>query len=40
MDRQKVLNGVFWTWVVGAFAAYIFQYRDFVRPVLNVLGIL
>ena len=40
MDRRKVLNGVFWLWVVGAFAAYMIQNRDFVRPVLSALGLL
>jgi hypothetical protein len=40
MDRQKFLSGVAWLWVVGAFAAYMVQYRDFVRPVLGALGIL
>jgi len=40
MDRQKILTGIFWIWVVGAFAAYMVQYRGFVRPVLSALGIL
>ena len=39
MDRQTVLQRFLWLWVVGVFAAYMIQFRDFVGPILSVLGL-
>ncbi len=39
MDRQKVLGRALWLWVLGVFAAYMFQFRDFAGAVLDVLGL-
>ena len=39
MDREKMLSRALWLWVVGTFAAYLIQFRDFARPILSVLGL-
>lgn len=39
MDKQKIGNWALWLWVLGVFAIYMFQYRDFIGPTLNALGI-
>jgi hypothetical protein len=28
-----------WLWVAAVLAAYVFQFRDFVRPILNLAGL-
>jgi hypothetical protein len=38
MDRDKYIDAVLWVWVVGAMAFYIYQFKGFVRPILNLLG--
>ena len=38
MDKQAIQRGVLWVWVIGAFGAYAFQFRDFVGPILDLLG--
>jgi hypothetical protein len=39
MDKKKTMLLAFWLWVLCVFAAYIIQFRDFIAPVLNALGI-
>ena len=39
MDRQKMLSRALWLWVIGVFAAYMVQFRDFAGPILNFLGL-
>ena len=39
MDNRKMVNRALWLWVVGAFAAYMVQFRDFAGPILNILGL-
>jgi hypothetical protein len=39
MNRQTLLKRFLWMWVIGAFTAYMIQYRDLFGPVLNVLGL-
>ncbi len=39
MDNRKMVNWALWLWVVGAFAAYMVQFRDFAGPILNILGL-
>ena len=38
MDKKSFLNGILWFWVIGAFGAYVFQFRDFAGPILDLLG--
>lgn len=38
MDRQTKLHLALWLWIIGVFAAYMAQFRDFIGPVLNSLG--
>jgi len=39
MDKKKIVRRALWLWVLGGFTTYMFQFRDFIAPVLNVLGI-
>ena len=39
VDKKSFLNGILWFWVIGAFGAYVFQFRDFVAPILDLLGL-
>ncbi len=39
VDKKSLLNGMLWLWVIGAFGAYVFQFRDFVGPILDLLGL-
>ena len=39
MDRDKMLNRALWMWVLGVFAAYMIQFREFAGPLLDVLGL-
>lgn len=39
MDNDRVATALLWMWVAGAFAAYTWQFRGFVGPVLDVLGL-
>ncbi len=39
MNKQTIQRGVLWVWVIGAFGAYVFQFRDFVGPILDLLGL-
>jgi hypothetical protein len=39
MDKKKITNGALWLWVLCGFAIYMAQFRDFIGPTLNVLGI-
>lgn len=38
MDKRCLATAFLWLWVAGAFAAYAYQFRGFVDPVLDVLG--
>ena len=38
MNKDKFIDAVLWVWVVGVMAAYIYQFKGFVRPILNLLG--
>ena len=39
MNKQKMLQRFLWLWVIGGFAGYIIQFRDFAGPILNILGL-
>lgn len=39
MNSKNLVAGLLWLWVVAAMAAYLYQFRGFVRPVLQYLGI-
>ncbi len=39
VDKKSSLNGILWLWVIGAFGAYMFQFRDFAGPILDLLGL-
>ena len=39
MNKERILNGVLWVWAVAATLAYAYQFRGFVRPVLELLGL-
>ena len=39
MNKQTIQRGVLGVWVIGAFGAYGFQFRDFVGPILDLLGL-
>ena len=38
MDKKSFLNGILWFWVIAVFGAYVFQFHDFVGPILDLLG--
>ncbi len=38
MDRDKYIDAFLWAWVIGVTAAYTYQFKSFVRPILNLLG--
>ncbi|NQU56800.1 MAG: hypothetical protein HQ513_06160 [Rhodospirillales bacterium] len=37
---QRMLVALSWIWVIGAFVLYIHQFKSFLLPVLNLLGVL
>ena len=40
--RRRTRNAaltLLWLWVVGAFATYLFQFRNLVEPILATLGL-
>lgn len=39
MDRKDMKTALLWLWVFGVMAAYIYQFGDFVEPLLNLLGL-
>lgn len=39
MDSKNLGAGFLWLWVVVAMAAYLYQFRGFVRPILQYLEI-
>ncbi len=39
MNNNNLVAVFFWLWVVVAMAAYLYQFRGFVGPVLQYLGI-
>lgn len=39
MGRKDVKTIFLWLWVVGATAAYIYQFRNFVGPILDLVGL-
>lgn len=39
MDKDRIPTALLWLWVAGAFAAYAYQFRGFVGPVFEVLGL-
>jgi len=39
VGRQPLLNGILWLWVAGAMTAYIYQFRNFAGPLLDLLGL-
>jgi hypothetical protein len=39
MDNRNLLSRALWLWVIGAFAAYMTQFRDFAGPILKILGL-
>ena len=36
---RRWMSVFFWSWILAAFSAYLFQFRDLVRPVLSLLGL-
>ena len=38
MDSKDIKTALLWLWVAGAMTAYIYQFKDFVEPLLNLLG--
>jgi glycosyltransferase involved in cell wall biosynthesis len=36
---RSMVSMVLWLWVLGAFAAYLYQFRDLVGPILTTLGL-
>jgi hypothetical protein len=39
MDRKDLKTTLLWLWVVGVMVAYTYQFRDFVEPFLDLLGL-
>ena len=37
MDRKDLKTTLLWLWVVGVMAAYIYQFRGFAGPILELL---
>lgn len=38
-NREKPLAVFLWAWVALALGAYLFQFRDMINPVLDLLGL-
>ncbi len=38
-NKDNVLNAFLWCWVAAGTVAYVFQFRDFVGPILDILGL-
>ena len=39
IERERALSLISWAWVVAVFAAYVYQFRDLIGPVLGALGV-
>ena len=39
MDRNDMIQAMLWLWVVGVLAAYLYQFRGFVDPLMQTLGV-
>ena len=39
MNRADLKTTLFWLWAVGVMAAYLYQFRGFVGPILKLLGL-
>ncbi len=38
MGRDRILAAVLWLWVIGAMAAYLWQFRNLFGPVLEAVS--
>ncbi len=38
-NKDNVLNAFLWFWVTAGTVAYVFQLRDFIGPILDLLGL-
>lgn len=38
MTKKDVENTLLWVWVAGVMAAYVYQFKGFIGPLLNLLG--
>lgn len=39
MTKEKNFNGFLWIWVLAATAAYAYQFRGFLQPIVKLLGL-
>ena len=39
INKSKALEWLFWFWVGVAITAYLIQFKGFVGPILNLLGL-
>jgi len=35
----RIVPALLWLWIAVMFAAYLYQFREFIDPVLDVLGL-
>jgi hypothetical protein len=40
MDKDNIVTGLLWVWMIAVLTAYFYQFQDFVRPILQLLGLL
>jgi len=37
--KDRLPDIALWAWLIGATAAYLFQFQGFARPILHLLGV-
>jgi hypothetical protein len=39
MTKEQFYNGILWIWALAATVAYAYQFRGFLHPIINLLGL-